>query len=75
MVQRINPPVIRHLPVSGNTLAYIRNALAGVVTQGTAAGAFSGFPLNQVCVAGKTGTAERLRQEGDLGVRLVRALQ
>jgi penicillin-binding protein 2 len=58
VVQKINPPVIRHLPVSGTTLAYIRNALAGVVTQGTAAGAFSGFPLNQVCVAGKTGTAQ-----------------
>ena len=25
---------------------------------GTAAGAFGGFPLNQVCVAGKTGTAQ-----------------
>ena len=58
VVQKINPPVIRHLPVSGNTLAYIRDALAGVVTQGTAASAFSGFPLNQVCVAGKTGTAQ-----------------
>jgi penicillin-binding protein 2 len=58
VVQNINPPVIRHLPVSGNTLAYIRNALAGVVTQGTAASAFGGFPLNQVCVAGKTGTAQ-----------------
>ena len=57
-VQPITPPVAGHLPVSQNTLAYIRNALAGVVTQGTAAGAFSGFPLNQVCVAGKTGTAE-----------------
>jgi penicillin-binding protein 2 len=56
--QRIDPPVIRHLPVSGQTLAYIRNALAGVVTQGTAAGAFGGFPLNKVCVAGKTGTAQ-----------------
>ncbi|HEY6312556.1 MAG TPA: penicillin-binding transpeptidase domain-containing protein, partial [Streptosporangiaceae bacterium] len=58
VVQQINPPVIRHLPVSHDTLAYIRNALAGVVTQGTAAGAFGGFPLNQVCVAGKTGTAD-----------------
>jgi penicillin-binding protein 2 len=57
-VQPINPPVIRHLPVSGQTLAYIRNALAGVVTQGTAAGAFGGFPLDKVCVAGKTGTAQ-----------------
>ncbi len=58
VVQRINPPVVRHLPVSGDTLSYIRSALAGVVTQGTAAGAFGGFPLNQVCVAGKTGTAQ-----------------
>ena len=57
-VQPINPPVIRHLPVSGRTLAYIRHALAGVVTQGTAAGAFGGFPLDKVCVAGKTGTAQ-----------------
>jgi len=55
---RINPPVIRRLPVSSDTLAYIRSALAGVVTQGTAAGAFGGFPLNKVCVAGKTGTAQ-----------------
>jgi penicillin-binding protein 2 len=58
VVQQINPPVIRHLPVSSYTLAYIRNALQGVVTEGTAAGAFSGFPLNKVCVAGKTGTAQ-----------------
>ncbi len=58
VVRKISPPVIRHLPVSGQTLAYIRGALAGVVTQGTAAGAFSGFPLSQVCVAGKTGTAQ-----------------
>jgi penicillin-binding protein 2 len=58
LVQKINPPVTRHLPVASGTLAYIRNALQGVVTQGTAAGAFAGFPLNQVCVAGKTGTAQ-----------------
>jgi penicillin-binding protein 2 len=58
VVQQINPPVIRNLPVSSGTLAYIRAALAGVVTQGTAASAFSGFPLSQVCVAGKTGTAQ-----------------
>jgi penicillin-binding protein 2 len=58
VVQRIDPTVTRRLPVAPATLAYIRNALAGVVTQGTAAGAFAGFPLNKVCVAGKTGTAE-----------------
>jgi penicillin-binding protein 2 len=56
----INPTVIRHLPVKSSTLAYIRNALAGVVSNpaGTANSAFSGFPLNKVCVAGKTGTAQ-----------------
>ncbi|HEY3734362.1 MAG TPA: penicillin-binding protein 2 [Streptosporangiaceae bacterium] len=58
VVQQINPPVIRRLPVSRHTLAYIRSALQGVITQGTAAGAFGGFPLNKVCVAGKTGTAD-----------------
>jgi penicillin-binding protein 2 len=58
VTQQIRPPVAGHLPVSKGTLAYIRNALAGVVTQGTAAGAFSGFPLSKVCVAGKTGTAQ-----------------
>jgi penicillin-binding protein 2 len=58
VVKRINPPVIRHLPVSGYTLAYIRNALQGVITSGTAAPAFGGFPLSKVCVAGKTGTAD-----------------
>ena len=58
LVQMIDPPVIRKLPVASETLAYMRSALAGVVTQGTAASAFGGFPLNQVCVAGKTGTAQ-----------------
>jgi penicillin-binding protein 2 len=59
VVQNIDPPVAGHLPASGATLAYIRNALQGVLTgQGTAAGAFGGFPLNQICVAGKTGTAQ-----------------
>lgn len=58
VVQNIVPPVNGHLPASGATLAYIRNALQGVVTSGTAAGAFGGFPLSKACVAGKTGTAE-----------------
>jgi penicillin-binding protein 2 len=59
VVQKIKPTLIRRLPVAGSTLAYIRDALAGVTTgAGTAAGAFSGFPRSKVCVAGKTGTAE-----------------
>jgi penicillin-binding protein 2 len=58
VVQQITPPVDGHLPASAATLAYIRTALQGVVTQGTAAGAFGGFPLSKVCIAGKTGTAQ-----------------
>jgi penicillin-binding protein 2 len=58
VVQRIKPTVAGHLPVSRATLNYIRNALEGVVTSGTAAGAFAGFPLNKVPIAAKTGTAE-----------------
>jgi penicillin-binding protein 2 len=58
VVQQIVPPVNGHLPASPATLAYIRTALQGVVTQGTAAGAFGGFPLSKVCIAGKTGTAQ-----------------
>ena len=56
--QRITPQVTGHLPVSQSMLAYIRTALGAVTTQGTAAGAFAGFPLSKVLVAGKTGTAE-----------------
>jgi penicillin-binding protein 2 len=58
VVQKITPPVAGHLPASKTTLAYVRSALQGVITSGTAAGTFGGFPLNKVCVAGKTGTAQ-----------------
>jgi penicillin-binding protein 2 len=58
VVDKITPPVAGHLPASKTTLAYIRSALQGVVTSGTAASTFGGFPLGKVCVAGKTGTAQ-----------------
>lgn len=37
---------------------FLKDALTEVVTQGTASGAFRGFPLKQWPVAGKTGTGE-----------------
>jgi len=58
VVRKITPRVVGHLPASKSTLAYIRSALQGVITSGTAAGTFGGFPLNKVCIAGKTGTAQ-----------------
>lgn len=39
-------------------VAFLHDALTGVVTEGTAKGAFAGFPLASWPVAGKTGTAE-----------------
>lgn len=49
----------RRVPFEPDYLTYVRNALTGTVRgNGTAAGAFSGFPFEQVWVAGKTGTAE-----------------
>ena len=62
---QVKPVVMGHLPVSPATLSYIRDALAGVVTQGTASGTFAGFPLNVLPVAGKTGTAETY-SDGDI---------
>jgi penicillin-binding protein 2 len=46
------------LPMSKRSIRYVRDALRGVTERGTAAFAFSGFPLGTVPVAGKTGTAD-----------------
>ena len=59
VVRRIRPRRAGRLPFSRTDLAYVRDALATVPEgNGTAAVAFRGFPLSQVPVAGKTGTAE-----------------
>ena len=55
--ERIDPHC-RDLPFSVPQINYVRDALAGVVREGTAAAAFAGFPFGRVSVAGKTGTAE-----------------
>ena len=47
-----------HVGLSPKMLAFLRSALRGVVTDGTAKAAFAGFPLASYPVAGKTGTAE-----------------
>jgi len=53
---QIAPRVRGRVPVSGELLAFLRSALAGVTQPGgTAAAAFAGSP---VAVAGKTGTGE-----------------
>jgi penicillin-binding protein 2 len=58
IVKKVKPRVVGHLPVPHWWLSYLTNALQGVVTGGTASGAFAGFPLKKLPVAAKTGTAE-----------------
>jgi penicillin-binding protein 2 len=57
-VTKIGPSVASHLPVNADVLQYIRDAMLDVTRRGTASGAFAGFPLDQIPIAGKTGTAE-----------------
>jgi penicillin-binding protein 2 len=51
---------VGRVPVQESTLQAINGALRGVVShpEGTATGAFAGFPLSSHPVAGKTGTSE-----------------
>ncbi len=48
----------RSMPFPVAAVRYVREALTQVPAQGTAASAFTNFPLSQVSVAAKTGTAE-----------------
>ncbi|MFD2349879.1 FtsW/RodA/SpoVE family cell cycle protein [Nonomuraea ferruginea] len=58
VVKTIPVPVVGRLPVTEKERRYIKNALSQVPSDGTAAGAFAGFPMDQVTIGGKTGTAE-----------------
>jgi penicillin-binding protein 2 len=63
VVRRIQPQEYGRLPVGRRQINYLRNALANVPRTGTAATAFAGFPLDQIPVAGKTGTADVIPQQ------------
>ncbi|HEX2293681.1 MAG TPA: penicillin-binding protein 2 [Actinomycetota bacterium] len=60
ILREIEPRAVRKLPLDPTEIAVIRQGLEDVITgaNGTAAGAFAGFPLDQYPVAGKTGTAQ-----------------
>ncbi|WP_335982148.1 penicillin-binding protein 2 [Streptomyces sp. CA2R106] len=57
-VTPIQPKVAGKLPDSKSTLKYINQALAGVVTEGTADWKFGNWPQSQIPLHAKTGTAE-----------------
>jgi len=61
LVRTIEPEVLSVLSLSETGIRAIQRGLERTVMEpgGTAVGAFSGFPLRDVPVAGKTGTAER----------------
>lgn len=57
-VTRIAPKVSGRLPDTRETLDYINKATAGVITRGTAAWRFNGWPQDKIELHAKTGTAE-----------------
>jgi penicillin-binding protein 2 len=58
LVKRIAPKRAGRVPVPKRVLRYIDNALKGTPRVGTIAWRFEGFPLDQVPIRAKTGTAE-----------------
>ena len=58
VVEEFPPVAAGSLDVPAQDLAYLRRALRGVIEDGTARARFAGFPVDQVPLAGKTGTAE-----------------
>jgi penicillin-binding protein 2 len=55
LVSAVKPKKAGTVPVRKDVMTFLQKALRGVVTSGTGAGAFAGFP---VPVSGKTGTGE-----------------
>ncbi len=58
VVQQIKPVAEGRLPVAKGTLSFLQHALSQVTVSGTADNQFKDWPLNQIPIAAKTGTAE-----------------
>jgi penicillin-binding protein 2 len=59
VLKKVNGQCDRTVPYTQAELDYIRSALTQVPVEGTARIPFLGFPLSEIPVAGKTGTAYR----------------
>lgn len=57
-VRTLQPKVAEVARIPAGDFAAVTQGLATVPAAGTAAGAFAGFPIDQVPIAGKTGTAD-----------------
>jgi penicillin-binding protein 2 len=58
VLKEITPKVERHVKVTKKALDYVNQALLGTPKVGTLAWKFTDFPLDQVKIRGKTGSAE-----------------
>ncbi|MEZ5093831.1 penicillin-binding protein 2 [Nocardioides sp.] len=58
LVRRIAPKVAGHVPATKATMRYVDQALLGTAKVGTMAWRMTGFPLDQVHIRSKTGSAE-----------------
>jgi penicillin-binding protein 2 len=58
VIRRIKPVVQGHVKSKKSALSYVDTALQGTPREGTLAWKFGGFPLDQVKIRGKTGSAE-----------------
>ncbi|MBO0841783.1 MAG: penicillin-binding protein 2, partial [Nocardioides sp.] len=58
VLENIKPKVVGHPKVTKKSIDYVNDALLGTPKTGTLAWKFNGFPLDQVKVRGKTGSAE-----------------
>lgn len=58
VVEKIDPKVSGKVKMSAKSIDYVNEALLGTPRTGTLAWKFGGFPLDEVKVRGKTGTAE-----------------
>lgn len=58
VVEKIEPKVAGKVKMSAKSIGYVNEALLGTTRMGTLAWKFGGFPLDEVKVRGKTGTAE-----------------
>jgi penicillin-binding protein 2 len=58
VVKRIQPKVQGHVADPAHSISYVTNALLGTAKIGTMAWKMNGFPLDQVHIRSKTGSAE-----------------
>jgi penicillin-binding protein 2 len=58
LLKEIKPQVVRRVKSKKSALEYVDNALKGTAKEGTLAWKFGGFPLGEVPIRGKTGSAE-----------------